>query len=174
MAGEPDMKKSPNSVLMTWLLVLFGGFLWNAALFAAPLLIKEAPVTSALIYAVFSPVCHQLPERSFTIQGSPLAVCGRCLGIYLGMSAGTILYPFFRRFSNPAPPATWVFVLVSLPIGFDTAGNFLRLWASPIGFRLAAGLIWGSVLPFFLIAGLHEVLRFPGGIFRLKSPSETE
>ncbi len=29
------MKKGPNTVLMIWLLVLFGSFVWNAALFAA-------------------------------------------------------------------------------------------------------------------------------------------
>jgi uncharacterized membrane protein len=168
------MKKAPNTVLMIWLLVLIGGFLWNAALFAAPLLRHEAPVVSAFIYAAFSPVCHQLPERSLSIRGSPLGVCGRCLGIYLGFSAGTILYPFLRRFSRPFLPATSIFVLVSLPIGLDTAGNFLGLWASPIGLRLAAGLIWGSVLPFYLITGLYEVRQLLGGKFRLKSPGETK
>jgi len=168
------MKKGPNTVLMTWLLVLLGGLLWNAALFAAPLLRQEAPVVSAMIYAAFSPVCHQIPERSFFFRGFPLAVCGRCLGIYLGFSAGTILYPFLRRFSRPFLPATSIFVLVSLPIGLDTAGNFLGLWASPIGLRLAAGLVWGSVLPFYLITGLYEVLRLFGGNFRLKSPGQTK
>jgi len=168
------MKKGPNMVLVIWLLVLLGGFIWNAALFAAPILRHKAPVVSALIYAAFSPVCHQVPERSLYIHGSPLAVCGRCLGIYLGFSAGTILYPFLRRFSRPFPPETWIFVLVSLPIGLDTAGSFLGLWTSPIGLRLAAGLIWGSVLPFYLITGLYEVHRFIGGKFRLKSPGETK
>lgn len=172
--GAPDMKKGRNTVLMTWLLVLLGGLLWNAALFAAPALRHHAPRVSAMIYAVFSPVCHQIPERSFFFRGFPLAVCGRCLGIYLGFSAGTILYPFLRRFSRPFLPATSIFVLVSLPIGLDTAGNFLGLWASPIWLRLAAGLVWGSVLPFYLITGFYEVFRLFGGNFRLKSPGQTK
>jgi uncharacterized membrane protein len=168
------MKKGPNTVLVIWFLVLLGGFMWNAALFAAPLLRHEAPVVSALIYAAFSPVCHQLPERSLYIHGFPLAVCSRCLGIYLGFSVGTILYPFLRRFSRPFLPATSIFVLVSLPIGLDTAGNFLGLWACPTGLRLAASLIWGWVLPFYLITGLYEVRQLLGGKFRLKSPGETK
>jgi uncharacterized membrane protein len=162
------MKKGPNMVLMIWLLAFLGGLMWNAALFVAPLLRHETPVVSALIYAAFSPVCHQLPERSLSILGSPLAVCGRCLGIYLGFSAGTILYPFLRRFSRPFLPATPIFVLVSLPIGLDTAGSFLGLWTSPIGLRLAAGLIWGSILPFYLITGLYEARQLLSRKFRLK------
>lgn len=163
------MKKDLNTVLIIWLLVLLGGFLWNAALFAAPLLKRDSPVVSALIYAAFSPVCHQVPERCLFINGSPLAVCSRCLGIYLGFSAGTILYPFLRRFSKPFLPATSIFVLVSLPIGLDTAGNFLGLWTSPMGPRLAAGLIWGSILPFYLITGLYEAGQRLNRKFRLKS-----
>ena len=36
----------------------------------------------------FSVVCHQDPARSFWIAGAPIAVCTRCLGIYLGAVAG--------------------------------------------------------------------------------------
>ena len=168
------MKKGPNTVLMIWLLVLFGSFMWNAALFVAPALRHHAPQISALIYAVFSPVCHQLPERSFFFRGFPLAVCGRCLGIYLGFSAGTILYPFLCRFNRPSLPATSIFVLFSLPIGLDSTGIFLGLWASPIGLRLAVGLIWGAVLPFYLITGLYEASRLLSRNYRLKSPAETK
>jgi uncharacterized membrane protein len=153
------MKKGLNTVLLIWLLVLAGIFAWNAALFAAPALRTRAPGVSALIYSVFSPVCHQLPERSFFFRGFPLAVCGRCLGIYLGFSAGTILYPFLTRFNTPRLPATPIFILFSFPIGLDSAGNFLGLWASPIVLRFATGLIWGSILPFYLITGLYEASR---------------
>ena len=46
---------------------------------------------SALALAIvffFSPVCHQDPVRSFWVFGGPVAVCARCLGIYLGAAAG--------------------------------------------------------------------------------------
>jgi uncharacterized membrane protein len=55
-----------------------------------------APVLSAGGYGLtafgillfFLPVCHQDPARSFWILGTPVAVCARCLGIYLGAAVG--------------------------------------------------------------------------------------
>lgn len=41
-----------------------------------------------LIFLFFSPVCHQDPARSLWLFGGPVAVCARCLGIYLGAAAG--------------------------------------------------------------------------------------
>jgi uncharacterized membrane protein len=39
----------------------------------------------------FSLVCHQHPERCFWLFGAPIAVCARCLGIYLGAATGLLL-----------------------------------------------------------------------------------
>jgi uncharacterized membrane protein len=36
------------------------------------------------VYALGHVVCHQLPERSFHVGATPLPVCARCTGIYLG------------------------------------------------------------------------------------------
>ena len=55
-----------------------------------------APYASASGYSLFalaafwffSPVCHQDPVRSFWVFGGPVAVCARCLGIYLGAAVG--------------------------------------------------------------------------------------
>ena len=44
----------------------------------------------------FALVCHQRPERSFWIFGAPVAVCARCLGIYLGAAIG-LLFRTSRR-----------------------------------------------------------------------------
>ena len=48
------------------------------------------------IFWFFSPVCHQDPARSFWILGAPVAVCARCLGIYLGAAVGAWI-PARRR-----------------------------------------------------------------------------
>jgi uncharacterized membrane protein len=39
----------------------------------------------------FATICHQRPERSFCIFGGEVAVCARCLGIYLGAAVGLLL-----------------------------------------------------------------------------------
>ena len=38
----------------------------------------------------FALVCHQRPERSLWIFGAHVAVCSRCLGIYLGAAFGLL------------------------------------------------------------------------------------
>jgi uncharacterized membrane protein len=42
----------------------------------------------AFIFSVGSVICHQLPERSFFLDGRQLPVCARCTGLYLSGAAG--------------------------------------------------------------------------------------
>ncbi len=61
----------------------------SAAALSVPLLAAfgyTLPVFAVLQF--FSVVCHQDPARSFWIAGAPVAVCARCLGMYLGAVAG--------------------------------------------------------------------------------------
>ncbi|MGH9509266.1 MAG: DUF2085 domain-containing protein [Terriglobales bacterium] len=61
----------------------------TTAALSAPLLSAFGYTLSAFaIVQFFSVVCHQDPARSFWIVGAPVAVCARCLGIYLGAVAG--------------------------------------------------------------------------------------
>ena len=58
---------------------------------AAPLLAPSHPLIGLLIRSFFSRLCHQDPSRSFMVEGSPVAVCVRCLGIYCGAALATLL-----------------------------------------------------------------------------------
>jgi uncharacterized membrane protein len=58
---------------------------------AAPLLAAGHPLTALLIRNFFSSLCHQIPARSFMVEGSPAAVCVRCTGIYCGAVLGMLL-----------------------------------------------------------------------------------
>lgn len=48
-------------------------------------------MTALVLRRGFALVCHQRPERSFWLFGAPLAVCARCLGIYIGAAIGLLL-----------------------------------------------------------------------------------
>jgi uncharacterized membrane protein len=58
---------------------------------AAPLLAHGHPLFALLIRSFFSRLCHQDPARSFMVEGSPTAVCVRCLGIYCGAALAPLL-----------------------------------------------------------------------------------
>jgi uncharacterized membrane protein len=63
----------------------------SGAAVAAPWLAHFGWMLTALAaYQFFSFVCHQEPARSFWILGLPVAVCVRCLGVYLGAATGAL------------------------------------------------------------------------------------
>jgi uncharacterized membrane protein len=139
-------------------LTLLGTLAWLGAILLAPVLRSRSSGAAPFLYAVFSPICHQIPGRSFFISGFPMAVCGRCFGIYAGFLAGVLLYPFVRGFRRLALPSARLFVLASLPAGLDVLLGLSGVWQSPIGVRFATGLVWGSLLPFYFITGVAELV----------------
>jgi uncharacterized membrane protein len=73
------------------------------SIFAFPALIVlaaavAAPLGNGLLgypsgerfYAFLSDICHQFPTRSFWLFDHPLAICARCTGGYLGITAGVL------------------------------------------------------------------------------------
>jgi uncharacterized membrane protein len=58
---------------------------------AAPLLAASHPFAALLIRNFFSRLCHQDRDRSFVVDGAPVAVCVRCLGIYWGVAVGALM-----------------------------------------------------------------------------------
>jgi uncharacterized membrane protein len=76
---------------------------WAVALPAAAFLLSHATgsmlqATAAVAYAMGSVVCHQIPARSFQLWSSPLPVCARCTGIYVGAAAVAIMGGLGVRF----------------------------------------------------------------------------
>jgi uncharacterized membrane protein len=149
------MKKK---ALFLYSFTLVGIVIWLGLIFLAPYLKSRSLESNIFLYALFSPLCHQIPSRSFFIFNYPLAVCARCLGIYFGFFAGAGLFPFVRRFSNLTLPKTQTFVFFTFPVALDFIGNLLRLWRSSNGLRFSTGFIWGAVLPFYFIPGMADFL----------------
>jgi uncharacterized membrane protein len=153
-----------RTILRVYAATTLGTSAWLAAIVLAPYLrSRGAEGGASFIYALFSPLCHQIPGRSFFFHGFPLAVCGRCFGIYSGFLAGLVLYPFVRGLSRVAPPAGRAFWLLSLPIGADFAASLLGLWQSTNGIRFATGLVWGVILPFYFVTGVLELSLWAEG-----------
>ncbi|MBI3665371.1 MAG: DUF2085 domain-containing protein [Acidobacteria bacterium] len=112
-------------------------FVLLAAIFAAPLLAAASSPVAVAIYAAFSWACHQRPERCWHLAGYPLAVCMRCLGIYAGALAGSLLgLRFSRRL-----------LLLSLGLlGTEWVAEVLGWVSPPAMTRVVFGFLAGCLL----------------------------
>jgi uncharacterized membrane protein len=114
--------------------------------------------SSALnLHFIFKDFCHQIPERTLTIFGTPMAVCSRCAGIYAGIAIGAILPPL-RFMTRHGRAAIWTaFSIVLLDVIIQ---NYM-LHSVNHFFRMATGIIAGWAASAFLFSSLEpEPLPF--------------
>jgi uncharacterized membrane protein len=131
------------------IVILIG--IWCLIVVLVPLLLEMFPAAGAFLFLFFSPICHQLPERSFFLWGHQLPVCARCTGIYMGAFLGSL----FAR--NESPPA-WVLVAALVPLGVD-GGTQLFFRESTNTLRFVTGIIAGIAVAFYLVPGLTDLLQ---------------
>ena len=128
--------------------------LWCAAIVTAPLL---PPLVSAAVYAAGSVVCHQIPERSFHLGTSQLAVCARCLGIYAGGAAGAVAAAVSWRqpeglLTSKSNLVRSVVGLATLPTVITVTLEVLGMWSTTNETRALAGLPLGIATSFVATA----------------------
>jgi uncharacterized membrane protein len=153
--GAHDARKT---VLLTFLGSAAASLIWLGGILLAPYLKSRSSPWAGLTYFIYRPVCHQIAGRSLRCFGHPLAVCARCTGIYLGFVLGLGIYPFVRGWRGLSLPSGRLFFLLSAPIVLDAAANFLRLWDAGNAVRLATGIVWGTILPFYFITGIAGLI----------------
>jgi len=125
---------------------------------AAPLLARSHPLFALLIRSFFSRLCHQDPARSFRVEGSPAAVCVRCLGIYCGAA----IAPLLRVIEAPARRLLAMALLLNL---LDVATANLHWHGDLPMARFLLGLLLG--------VGAGVVLLSPLSVSRVGvSPQE--
>ena len=109
------------------------------------------------IYRAFGMFCHQLPERSYFIEGHKLAVCSRCTGLYAGFAFTLLLYPLVRSLRiATTPPRSWL-ILAIVPLGIDFSLTFFGIWENTHTSRLLTGALLGSVAVFYVVPGLIDL-----------------
>lgn len=128
-------------------------------------LIVVAPVAAASgysdvargIYGAFGTLCHQLPERSYFIDGHQFAVCSRCTGLYAGFAFTLLLYPLIRPLKNlVTPPRSWL-VLAAVPLAIDFSVNLFGFWQNTHTSRLLTGALLGGAVVFYVMPGIVEL-----------------
>jgi uncharacterized membrane protein len=113
----------------------------------------------AFAYAVGSVICHQLPDRSFFVDGRQLPVCARCTGLYVSGLAGVAGWLLvksacrWRAIVVPPRTALWIVVGAGVPTAISYFAGVIGAWdgsnvtrallATPLG--LAAGAVATAV-----------------------------
>ena len=105
---------------------------------AVPPLFVHSPELALALQRAFALVCHQQPQRSFVLFGGSVAVCARCLGIYLGAAAG-LMVRVSRR-------VAWRWLIAAVAINLvDWLAEFAGVHGNWMGARFALGLLLGAV-----------------------------
>src|SRR5271157_4199394 len=105
---------------------------------AAPYFVTHGSVAISLaLERGFANVCHQRPERSFWIFGGSVAVCSRCLGIYLGAALGLL----FRTSRTVALQLLIAAAALNL---LDAASELAGLHGNWLGVRFVSGIVLGA------------------------------
>jgi len=151
-----NMEKKLLYIYLTFLSLLF---IFYLGIFLAPYLYDKNRLLSLLIYSIYSPICHQLPERSYFIFNHKMGVCARCFGIYTGALVGMLIYPFIRGLDNFKIPNKWYLILALIPMGIDGTTQLLGLRESFNELRFITGFIGGFVALFYILPVLLKGLR---------------
>lgn len=124
-----------------------------ATALVVPLLVHFGCILGATaILAFFAPVCHQDAARSFWFLGAPVAVCARCLGIYLGAAAGVWLRARRR--------GVLMFLAVAAALnGLDVVTEVAGLHGNWMDVRFGLGLVLGVGVGMVVVARIQPSLR---------------
>ena len=135
-----------------------GAIAWLAALVIAPAALHSSyhAISSAAsaIYTAGSFICHQRPERSFSIAGGKMPVCARCTGLYASAALAAPLVWLFGAGGSSGRART-VFALAALP----TVATWLLEFSGVMPFsnaaRAAAALPLGFVAAWLVLTQLE-------------------
>jgi len=136
-----------------------------ATVMALVSLIVLAPLAAAggyngvafAIYRAFGTLCHQIPARSYFIDGHKLAVCSRCTGIYAGFGFTLLVYPLVRSLRNTGTPPRSLLILAALPLAIDFSLTYFGIWENTHTSRMLTGLLLGSVAVFYVMPGIVDL-----------------
>lgn len=102
-------------------------------------------------YEVFEVLCHQDPDRSFTVSGIHMAVCSRCISIYGLFFAGLLGMPLYARFYNSSlkQEKNWLIAAIILNLA-DVSGNYFGIWTNTMMTRFLLGSLFGMSMAIIL------------------------
>ena len=150
----PDRKRSSRLPILSIGLV---ATLFVAGTVVAPLLITAGSTAGVWLHLFYSPLCHQMPERSLEIQGAFQAVCARCAGLYAGGLFGLLVFGSVAQRLPRPPRPRWVWLACAVA---PTVADFVAPWLGLPGLsnlpRLLLAAVAGLVAAWYLVYGIAD------------------
>jgi len=154
MTTDPSSPR-PTSRLVPAIVTAFA-LLWTAGVMAAPWLAAQGSLFAPWLRLVYKPGCHQISERCLDLGFGPLAVCARCMGLYVGGCLGLLWTTLLNRSSRPRP--VWLAV-VAAPTVLDFAAGLVGLPSLPNWPRFALAIPLGLLAGLYLGDALLTIVR---------------
>ena len=103
------------------------------------------------VYAVGGVVCHQLPNRSFSLWSAQMPVCARCTGLYAGAALAAVLGRIVRGVLPRADATSVRIVRVLLLVAAaPTVATLVFEWTTGVmpanAIRALAGVPLGAAI----------------------------
>ncbi len=127
-----------------------------AGTWIAPLLIEADHPAGRWLHWVYSPLCHQQPDRSLEVASGHQAVCARCAGLYVGGALGLLVGAvLLGAVSSRLRPI--MLLVVAAPTALDALLPWLGLPGLPNTPRLLLALPAGLMAGLFLALGIADI-----------------
>jgi uncharacterized membrane protein len=130
--------------------------LWTVGAVVAPWLAAQGSFFAPWLRLLYKPGCHQIAERCLDLGFGLLAVCARCMGLYVGGCLGLLWTTLRNRSSRPQP--VWLAV-VAAPTVLDFAAGQIGLPSLSNWPRFALAVPLGLLAGLYLGDALLEIVR---------------
>jgi uncharacterized membrane protein len=103
---------------------------------------------------LFRMMCHGIPRRCLELFGTPMPICARCVGVYLGLLAGLAAFaalPLLRE----RVMRTVAFAAVT-PLAIDGLTQLAGLRESNNPLRMATGIAAGLAFGLWVLSAVER------------------
>lgn len=138
------LRVQAHNQLLYILVAILSGFIFFSAL--GPGLYGE-PIIPRVSWQhiMFNFLCHQDIVRSFSINGTAMSVCSRCIGIYGAFVISWLLMPLIVYIVGNRSKLLLRLFSISIMLNLiDVIGNLIGFWTNTSGSRFIIGMLFGA------------------------------
>jgi len=150
------------------LTIVLSALLWCLGFILAPLLLSGGwlhEFAGGRLVSFYGHICHQIESRSVALAGVPVAVCSRCMGVYLAFLAGALVAGHPLAAGMSARIGRELMILALVPMLADVLAGHIGLYEPGVVTRVMTGSWFGflaavSLVP-VAVGAASELIRWP-------------